>query len=78
MPRIEEVESAIKARDRAKCPAAYDKLTATCNSCHRHSASPVLQAADASGVAVSGKISEIAAIPTKRSYPGVTENSRPT
>jgi hypothetical protein len=28
----------------------------------------------ASGVAVSGKISEIAAIPTKRSYPGVTEN----
>ena len=37
MPRIEEVESAIKARDRAKFPAAYDKLTAACNSCHQGS-----------------------------------------
>ncbi len=37
MPRIEEVESAIKTRDRAKLPAAYDKLTAACNSCHQGS-----------------------------------------
>ena len=37
MPRIEEVESAIKARDRVKFPAAYDKLTAACNSCHQGS-----------------------------------------
>src|ERR1700716_2420961 len=37
MPRIEEVESAIKARDRAKVAAASDKLTAACNSCHQGS-----------------------------------------
>jgi hypothetical protein len=29
--------SAIKARDRAKFPAAYDKLTAACNSRHQGS-----------------------------------------
>ena len=38
MPRIEDVESAIKAaRDRAKFPAAYDKLAAACNNCHQGS-----------------------------------------
>jgi hypothetical protein len=37
MPPIEEVESAIKARDRAKFAAAYDKLTTACNACHQGS-----------------------------------------
>jgi len=37
MPPIEEVENAIKAGDRAKFVAAYDKLTAACNSCHQGS-----------------------------------------
>jgi len=37
MPPIEDVESAIKARDRAKFVAAYDKLTAACNTCHQGS-----------------------------------------
>jgi len=34
MPPIAEIESAIKARDGAKFAAAFDKLTAACNSCH--------------------------------------------
>jgi hypothetical protein len=37
MPPIEEVEAAIKAQDRAKFVAAYDKLTAACNTCHNGS-----------------------------------------
>jgi hypothetical protein len=37
MPPIGDVESAIKARDRAKFVAAYDKLTAACNTCHQGS-----------------------------------------
>ncbi len=37
MPPIAEVESAIKAQDRAKFVAAYDKLTAACNACHNGS-----------------------------------------
>jgi hypothetical protein len=35
MSPIEEVEKAIKARDRAGFVAAFDKLTAACNSCHQ-------------------------------------------
>jgi hypothetical protein len=35
MPPIEEVEKAIKARDRAGFVTAFDKLTAACNSCHQ-------------------------------------------
>jgi len=35
MPPIGEVEGAIKARDRAKFTAAYDKLTTACNTCHQ-------------------------------------------
>ena len=35
MPPIAEVERAIKAQDRAKFTAAYDKLTAACNACHQ-------------------------------------------
>jgi len=35
MPPVGEIESAIKARDRAKFVAAYDKLTAACNTCHQ-------------------------------------------
>jgi hypothetical protein len=35
MPPIAEVEGAIKAKDRAKFMAAYDKLTAACNTCHQ-------------------------------------------
>jgi hypothetical protein len=34
MPPIDDVESAIKARDLAKFTAAFDKLTAACNACH--------------------------------------------
>jgi hypothetical protein len=34
MAPIAEVESAVKSRDRARFTAAYDKLTAACNSCH--------------------------------------------
>jgi hypothetical protein len=37
MPAVGDVESAIKARDRAKFAAAYDKLTAACNICHQGS-----------------------------------------
>jgi hypothetical protein len=35
MPPIEEIEKAIKAKDRARFTAAYDKLTAACNTCHQ-------------------------------------------
>ncbi len=35
LPPIAEVEKAIKARDRAKFVAAFDKLTEACNSCHQ-------------------------------------------
>ena len=37
MPPIEDIESAIKGKDRAKFVAGYDKLTAACNSCHQGS-----------------------------------------
>jgi hypothetical protein len=37
MPPIEDIEGAIKAKDRAKFVAAYDKLTAACNTCHQGS-----------------------------------------
>jgi hypothetical protein len=37
MPPIAEVENAIKAKDRAKFVAAYDKMTAACNNCHQGS-----------------------------------------
>jgi hypothetical protein len=35
MAPIAEVESAIKAKDRAKFVTAFDKLTAACNTCHQ-------------------------------------------
>ncbi len=35
MAPIAEVEKAVKARDRAGFVAAFDKLTAACNSCHQ-------------------------------------------
>jgi hypothetical protein len=34
---IKDVESAIKAQDRAKFMVAYDRLTTACNSCHEGS-----------------------------------------
>lgn len=37
MPSIAEVENAIKAKDRAKFVAAYDKMTVACNNCHQGS-----------------------------------------
>jgi hypothetical protein len=37
MPPIEDIEGAIKAKDHTKFVAAYDKLTAACNSCHEGS-----------------------------------------
>jgi hypothetical protein len=39
---IGEVESAIKARDRARFVAAYDKLTAACNTCHQSANRPFI------------------------------------
>lgn len=39
---IKTVEDAIKARDRAKFAAAYDKLTEACNSCHRAASRPFI------------------------------------
>ena len=35
MAPIEDVEKAIKAKDRTRFAAAYDKLTAACNTCHQ-------------------------------------------
>ena len=35
MPPVAEVEKAVKARDRTKFAAAFDKLTAACNACHQ-------------------------------------------
>ena len=37
MAPIDEVEKAIKARDRAKFTSSFDKLTGACNSCHQAS-----------------------------------------
>src|SRR5262245_1811227 len=37
MPPIAEVAAAIKAQDRTKFVAAYDKVTAACNACHNGS-----------------------------------------
>ena len=34
LPPIGEIEGAIKARDSAKFTAAFDRLTAACNTCH--------------------------------------------
>jgi len=42
MAPIGEVESAIKARDRAQFIAAYDKLTAACNTCHQSANRPFI------------------------------------
>lgn len=42
MAPIGEVESAIKARDRAQFVAAYDKLTAACNTCHQSANRPFI------------------------------------
>jgi hypothetical protein len=35
MAPIQEVEKAVKAKNRARFAAAYDKLTAACNTCHQ-------------------------------------------
>jgi hypothetical protein len=37
MPTLPDLKSAIEARDGAKFAAAFDKLTAACNSCHQAS-----------------------------------------
>jgi hypothetical protein len=42
MAPISDVENAIKARDRAKFAAAYDKLTAACNTCHASAKRPFI------------------------------------
>jgi hypothetical protein len=34
MPPISDIENAVKNRDSAKFTAAFDRLTAACNSCH--------------------------------------------
>jgi hypothetical protein len=42
MAPIGEVESAIKARDRARFVAAYNNLTAACNTCHQSANRPFI------------------------------------
>ena len=42
MAPIAEVEGAVKARDRARFVAAYDRLTAACNTCHRSANRPFI------------------------------------
>lgn len=42
MPPIAEVEAAVKAKDRAKFTAAFDKLTAACNTCHQSANRPFI------------------------------------
>jgi hypothetical protein len=42
MAPIGEVESAIKARDRARFVAAYNNLTAACNTCHQSANRPYI------------------------------------
>jgi hypothetical protein len=42
IPSIEEVEKAVKAKDRAKFTAAYDKLTSACNTCHQSANRPFI------------------------------------
>ena len=39
---IEDVEKAIKAKDRARFTTAYDQLTAACNTCHKSGTGPSL------------------------------------
>jgi hypothetical protein len=42
MPPVGEVEQAIKAKDRIKFTAAFDKLTAACNTCHQAANRPFI------------------------------------
>jgi hypothetical protein len=42
MAPIKEVEAAVKAKDRARFIAAFDKLTAACNTCHQSSNRPFI------------------------------------
>ncbi len=42
MAPIKEVEAAVKAKDRARFTAAFDKLTAACNTCHQSSNRPFI------------------------------------
>jgi hypothetical protein len=42
MAPIGEAESAIKARDRARFAAAYNNLTAACNTCHQSANRPFI------------------------------------
>jgi hypothetical protein len=51
MAPIEDVEKAIKAKDRARFTTAYDQLTAACNACHMSANRPfiVIQRPSASG-----------------------------
>lgn len=39
---IADVEGAVKARDRAKFVAAFDRLTAACNTCHQSANRPFI------------------------------------
>jgi hypothetical protein len=39
---IAEVESAVKARDRTKFVAAFDRLTGACNTCHQSAKRPFI------------------------------------
>jgi hypothetical protein len=42
MAPIAEVEAAVKAKDRTRFTAAFDKLTAACNTCHQSANRPFI------------------------------------
>ena len=42
MAPIEEVGKAVAAKDRVRFAAAYDKLTAACNTCHQSANRPFI------------------------------------
>jgi len=42
MPPVADVEAAVKAKDRAKFTAAFDKLTTACNTCHQSANRPFI------------------------------------
>jgi hypothetical protein len=41
-PPVADVEAAVKAKDRAKFTAAFDKLTTACNTCHQSANRPFI------------------------------------
>lgn len=55
MAPIKEVEAAVKAKDRARFTAAFDKLTAACNTCHQSANRPFIVVQRPTGSAFSNQ-----------------------